>query len=112
MSSGFQLAVVIAVAVGYSSAVTWARRSAVNRKLWIVTTIAILSIALLGVLDWRGQSFNDTSLNEYFAVAVIPSLAVSLLVAWLQRDARPALLIAVGSALWLGVALIILTMSL
>lgn len=112
MSDLVAIAVDVAVASGYTSAVTWAGSISV-RRLWIVTAIGILVIALFGVVTWWRHKYDDTSLNEFVSVAVIPSLAVSLLVVWLQRNRQPTIIvITVGSMLWLAIAMIILVMSL
>ncbi len=112
MSSEGQLAVMVSVGLGYSCAVAWAYRTGVSKRLWTVTVVGILVIALLGVLAWRRQRFQDTSLNEFFALAVVPTVAVSLLIAWLRRrNVRPVILIGLGAALWVAVAFVILILS-
>src|SRR6267154_4410112 len=111
MGSEHELAALILVSLGYSSATTWACRTGMKARLWIVSGIGILVIALLGIVDWQREFFKDTSLSDYIALAVIPSLAVSLLVAWLWRDIHPATLIVMGSVLWAVVAFIILLVS-
>jgi len=113
MSSGEYIVVMIVVALGYSSAVTWVCRTGVSRRIWIVTAVGILVIASLGVADWRRQGSNiGTPLGEYLAEALIPTIAVSWLIARLRRqDVRPALQILAGSILWVAGALFVLSLS-
>jgi hypothetical protein len=107
------MAVMVLLGLGYSSLVTWACQTGGKWRLWIVTVAGILVIALVGRADWRGQRVRDTSLNDYYAVALIPAIVVSLLIAKLRRrNVRPTILIAIGSTLWVVVALIVLSLSL
>ena len=105
------LAGMFLVALTYSCAVTWAWRTGGIKRLWIVTSLGVLLLALLEVAQGWPHGFRETSLIETLAFVIAPSIGLSALISLDRGGVRPAILVVAGTFFWMGAGFITLIVS-
>jgi hypothetical protein len=101
--TGYLVAVVL-ISIVYTFGAASARRVGGARALWLTAVGAAVFLAAIGVFDWSRLPVKETPLHTYLLLAVVPTLATTIVLhALASRQAPLSLQVVAGVVVWLGV---------